>query len=246
MDANQFDILTRSLRFAGTRRRLLGILTAFGAAGSLLMLPVEETSARHQGKHRRKRNHRQSGRRKDNRRGKSMGQAPNTQSACAIVLTGAGCTQVSDGRSIVWQCAENTNLENADLSNCSLIGAQLKRVNLNGVNLNGSILNNAHLDGAQLHHGSFRKTDFVQAIAPLANFGGAIDTSGADMRDATFTGASFNSADLGGADLRGAKMQDADLREVVWPGARCPHGHLVVLIGDCCGHLNGSTTPQCS
>ncbi len=89
--ADQFDILVRSLCFAGTRLILLGFLAALGATGLPLLLQVDENSARRKGKHRRKRNHRHSGRREEDRRAKRMGQAPNTRSACAVVLAGVGC-----------------------------------------------------------------------------------------------------------------------------------------------------------
>jgi hypothetical protein len=172
------------------------------------------------------------------------GPRPTDQPGCERVLRAAGCSQVSDGVSLIWTCPENTNLNGANLAGCNLIGARLIRVLMNDVRLEGSILNNAHLDGAQLHGGFFRRTDFVQAIARQANFGGGKDFVGADMREADFTGASFNSADLHDADLTRAILQNADLRGVVWTGATCPDEHLAIFT-NCCGHLNGWTTPFC-
>ena len=168
---------------------------------------------------------------------------------CTHVLAPAGCTLGSDGVSIVWTCPRNTDLSGKDLSRCNLIGANLRQVFLTNADLREATLNNARLDGSQAHgadFGSFNNSDgatMVQATFRGTNLGGA-DFLKTDMREGDFTGASLNGARLVGAETQGAVFQDADLRGVKWQDARCPDGHYVYS-GNCCGYLDGFTTPYC-
>jgi hypothetical protein len=243
MDGEHFDRLTRTLRTPGNRRRLLGALALVGGliGGTL----DDEESAAKRPRHGRQAGHRP-GKDKDNRTGKRKGKdRPNAQTLCERQLKGAGCTQGSDGLTIVWTCPENADLNGADLSGCNLIGANLRRVLLNDANLNNAIMNNAHLDGAQLHEAHLVEATCVQCTAVLINLGGA-DLKNADLRFTDFTSASFNSAWLGSTRLEGAILEQADLRDAHWSSTYCPDGKQSEHFwGDCCGHLNGYHTPNC-
>lgn len=238
MDAKRFDHMAVSL---GTRR---GVLQALGLAlaGSAAFLRQEATEA--------KRHHH--GKRKDQRQRRRRRQDARSQAACATLLSQAGCTQSAEGSVTVWTCAAQTNLQSADLQGCNLIGAHLDGVNLNGAILNNAILNNAHLEGAHLVGASLYNVTMVEARAAGVNLSGGVDLRLSDLRKAIFTDGSLNHADLEGAEMVGAVFQNTDLRDILWASKGysatiCPdHASFRAVGGDCCGHLNGWTTPNCS
>ena len=93
MDGSTFDRLTRALRTAGSRRRLLGVVTSLGLGGLLGALDGDPTDAKRQ--HGRNRGHRP-GKDKDNRKGKRNGGGGDRDEPAPCRNTGEMCEQDSD------------------------------------------------------------------------------------------------------------------------------------------------------
>jgi hypothetical protein len=92
MDGAAFDRLSRTVRARGTRRQVLGLLTASPLAGLLAAFGLAETVARRRRGGRRS-SHRP-GKHKDNRKGKRTGSSNNRQDECIRLLRGRGCRGV--------------------------------------------------------------------------------------------------------------------------------------------------------
>lgn len=249
MDAKQFDLLARTLVGSAERRAVLRALAALSLTGAATLL----THAEGEGKrlrHGRRASHRP-GKDKDNRKGKRTGRKPGrrAQAACAAVMTASGCRQVQESSTTVWSCPNGAQLSGVDLSGCDLHGARLLVANLSHTLLNKTILNNANLNGSQLHEAPMIQATMVEAHLVQTNLGGA-DLREADMRRVDFTLGTLNSAKLPSARMDGAIFQNTDLRGAQYHNTVCPDGALTRPEGsfgtnDCCGHLNGYTTPLC-
>lgn len=243
MDSSRFAALCLALGTGVTRR------TAVGALAGMLGLGVTfDVDSRSKSKRRRQRRRTKQQRRTQRRHAL---QATN----CDGTLQTAGCQR--DSASGYWVCPRNTNLTKVNLMGCDLRGATLRQIFLTDARLDGAILNNAHLDGSQAHGIFLNSATMVEATFLGTNLGGG-HFRGADMRKADFTGASLNSADLAdGARQYGAIFQNADLRGVKWVNVfnprspydkmitHCPDEAHLLWPSDCCGHLNGYTTPNC-
>lgn len=239
MDAERFDSLAEALARPRERRALVAAL-----AGSMLGLAAAPAAAdrRHKRQRRRKkRNRKQVGR--------------NDAARCAEILHAAYCTYGRVGAVDAWTCAPGTSLDYQNLSNCDFRGSIFRQVSFNEANFERSNLNNVDFEGSQLWSAKLDGAAMVQAQASHANLGG-VNAYSADFRDTKFIGASLNSADLTAANLKGAIFQGADLRGVHWstapwdkehsvPLTRCPDDAMLLWPNDCCGHLNGYTTPMC-
>lgn len=240
MDADRFDMLAEALALPRARRALFAALGGAVLGGGVAVSAAADRRHKRQ-RRRKKRNRKQVGR--------------NDAARCAEILHAASCTYGRVGAVDAWTCAPGTSLDYQNLSRCDLRGSIFRQVTLNEANFERSNLNNVDLEGSQLWMAKFDGAAMVQAQASHANLGGATAYS-ADLRDSKFIGATLNSADLTGANLKGAIFQDADLRGVKWAHApwdkehsdfltRCPDDAMLLWPNDCCGHLNGYTTPMC-
>lgn len=234
---------SKSPAWPSSRRQLLALLGGLVLGGGPFGLGKSVEAEQRKRKKRRQRRNKQQNRRA-------------IADRCQEILLTASCTYGRVGLIDAWTCAPGTSLDYQDLSGCRLEGSILRHVTMNEADLSKAVLNNADLEGAQLWRANFERAAMVQARAVNANLGG-VSAYRADLRWTDFGGATLNSADLTSADTRNAIFQNADLRGVQWTHApwvtkpdldvltSCPDGAKLLWPNDCCGHLNGYTTPMC-
>ena len=252
MDAQCFDALIASLSRAGTRRGLLRFLAAPSFLGAAMLVDGEETAAKRKRHNRRAHNHRHSGRRKAKRKDKRRSREDELQRECERKLKGIGCFADGppDGRYAV--CPEGTDMRGLNLQGCILERAILRGVllpiggpyfgGLAKANLQQADLTDAHGMSSTFYDADLRGATLNKAKMMNANFGSA------SLDNALVIGADLSHCDFQGAVTTGATMQDADLRHVAWLHAVCPNGEKLegwFSATNCCGKLNGSTTPFC-
>jgi len=126
-----------------------------------------------------------------------------------------------------------TRLDGASLAEASLEGADhgsadLKDANLSRVQAGNLRARGAFLVGAKLENGFFRQADLGEATLSDAKASKGdftygllhgIKATGADFRDAVFSGADLSGADLSGAKLDRAKLTEVDLTAATLTGA---------------------------